>query len=402
MQTLSFETLLFEDKGEIIKVILLKLYEVEIKRVELEKIAAFKVGLREISFETDDADRAVLFYSVLADAFNNLKNRVSGKRVVYIHRGSGIPLIGNIAFGIAYRGTNIVEVKPMTGCNIKCNYCSVNEDARLIDVVVEKDYLVDEFRKLVSQIDCDDVEVHIGPQGEPLLYGDLVELVRDLKAIPQVKRISMVTNGTLLTSQMMDALIRAGLTRVDLSINALSSEAAKKIAGVGDAYNIEKIRKVAQYLADKIELIITPTWIPGFNDDQMEGLVVFAKSLWNDKFQPKVGIQNFLEYKYGRNPVKEASWERFYGMLADLEKKQGVKLVMDARDFRVVPTRPLKKPFSKGDVVAVDVVMRGRLPKEWIGVAEDRNVSVYGCEGVGKQKMKIISSKHNIFTAVCL
>lgn len=402
MQTLSFETLLFEDKGDVIKVILLKLYEVDIPRVVLEQIAPFKVGLREISFETDNADRAVLFYRVLADAFNDLKNRVSGKRVVYIHRGSGVPLIGNIAFGIAYRGTNIVEVKPMTGCNIKCNYCSVNEDARLIDVVVEKDYLVDEFKKLVLQMGCDDVEVHVGPQGEPLLYGDLVELVRDLKAIPQVKRISMVTNGTLLTTQMMDSLIRAGLTRVDLSINAVDSKTAKEIAGVGDAYNIEKIKNVAGYLCDKVELIITPTWIPGFNDDQLEALVVFAKSLWNARFQPKVGIQNFLEYRYGRNPAKQASWERFYGMLGDLEKKQGVKLVMDARDFKIVPTRPLKKPFGKGDVVDVNIVMQGRLPKEWIGVAEDRNISVYGCEGLGKQSVKITSSKHNIFTAVCV
>lgn len=402
MQTLSFETLIFQDAGEQVKVILLKLYEALIPKCELDMIGKCTVATHEISFDTDNPKATVKFYKLLAQAFQDLQGRISKKQTIYIHRGSGIPLIGNIAFGITDRGTNIVEVKPMTGCNIKCTYCSVNEDVRLLDFVVEKDYLVEEFAKVVSRKDCDDIEVHVGPQGEPLLYGDLVELIRDLRRIPQVKRVSMVTNGTLLTTQMIDALIDAGLTRIDLSINAMTPDVAKKIADVGDAYNIEKVKKIAQYMADKVELVITPTWIPGVNDDQLGAIVEFTKSLQNDKRKPTLGIQNFLNYRFGRNPVKEAGWDNFYELLKQLEQKHGFQLILDARDFKVQDTKTLAKPFKKDDVVDVDVVCKGRLPGEWIGVASDRNLSVYHCDGPGQHRVKITRSKHNIFTAVCV
>ena len=401
METLSFETLMFEDLGDELKVTLLNIYDARIKRTDLERIGRYAVGLHEISFDAS-SKATVKFYKLLADGFNDLQNKISKKKTIYVNRASGIPLVGNIAFGITDRGTNIVELKPMTGCNIKCTYCSVNEDARVLDFVVEKDYLVEEFAKVVQQKECDDIEVHIGPQGEPLLYGDLVELVRDLRKIPQVKRISMVTNGTLLTTQMMDALVEAGITRFDLSINAITPELAKSIAAVGDAYNIEKIRKVDQYLSDKVELVITPTWIPGINDDQLDAIVEFTKSLQNEKFQPKLGIQNFLNYRFGRNPVKEASWDTFYAKLKDLEQKHNFKLIVDARDFKVQETKKLPKPFKKGDVVEANVVCKGRLPGEWIGVAQDRNLSVYQCNGLGQHRVKITRSKHNVFTAICL
>ena len=315
MQEFEFETLLFEDLGEELKVLLLKIYEARIARADLEKIGVYHVQQNRISFESESPKVGAKFYALLGKAFVDLQNRISKKKTVYINKGSGLPLLGNIAFGITDRGTNIIEVKPMTGCNIKCTYCSVNEDARLFDFVVEKDYLVEECAKVIQYKECDDVEIHIGPQGEPLLYADLVELVRDLRKIPQVKRISMVTNGTLFTTRSMDALISAGLTRVDLSINALNQKTAEAIANVGAAYNIERIKGVAKYLSDKIELIITPTWLQGVNDADIDALVVFTKSLANERFQPKIGIQNFLQYTYGRNPVEQASWETFYAFL---------------------------------------------------------------------------------------
>ncbi len=402
MQELQFETLLFEDVGDELKVLLLKVYEARIARGDLEKIGKYHVQQNKISFEVESPKTVGRFYALLAQAFGDLQNRISRKRTVYINKGSGLPLVGNIAFGITDRGTNIIEVKPMTGCNIKCTYCSVNEDARVLDFVVEKDYLVEECAKIIQFKECDDVEIHIGPQGEPLLYADLVELVRDLRKIPQVKRISMVTNGTLFTTRSMDALIAAGLTRVDLSINALNPKTAQAIANVGAAYTIEKIKGIAQYLSDKVELVITPTWLQGVNDEDIDALVAFTKGLANVKFHPKMGIQNFLEYKYGRNPVEQASWETFYAFLKVLEKKHDAHLIIDENDFHVKKTKFLPKPFRKREVIDVEVVCQGRLSGEWIGVAKERAISVYNCAGIGLHQAKVTRSKHNIFTAVCL
>ena len=73
-----------------------------------------------------------------------LKNKLNGNNTLYIHKNSGIPLIGSLSFGIIDRGSNMLEIKPLTSCNADCIFCSVDEgpsSKKIRDIVVEKDYL---------------------------------------------------------------------------------------------------------------------------------------------------------------------------------------------------------------------------------------------------------------------
>ena len=72
---------------------------------------------------------------------------------MYIHQNSGIPLIGTNYFGLVDRDTNIIEFKPITSCNIDCIYCSVAQEKRVMDYVVEKDYLVQECPEADSWVE---------------------------------------------------------------------------------------------------------------------------------------------------------------------------------------------------------------------------------------------------------
>ena len=208
------------------------------------------------------------------------------------------------------RGTNIIEVKPITSCNISCIFCSVDEgpySRRKADFVVEKDYLVDEFRKIVEFKGSNNIDAHINAQGEPTLYADMVELVRDIMSVKGVKRSSIDTNGTLLTKQLIDELAGAGLTRINLSLNALDPEKAQKLAGY--PYNLNKVLEIAKYIPTKMDLIIAPVWVPGYNDDEMPKLAKFAQEIGAGKNCPPIGIQNLLNYRFGRNPVDSVSME---------------------------------------------------------------------------------------------
>ena len=131
----------------------------------------------------------------------DLKNKITNKKTIYIHQNSGIPLIGNNAFGLIDRNTSIIEVRCITGCNLDCIHCSVDQDKRPVDFVVEKDYLVQEFKELVKHKGINEIEAHIGTQGEPLLYSPLADLITDLSVIPEVSVIALDTNGTLLTKK---------------------------------------------------------------------------------------------------------------------------------------------------------------------------------------------------------
>ncbi len=404
MVTLSFETLRFEEKNDQVKVIFLRMFTFNIPKDELDRIGTWHVGDTTIEF-SDASEKKVnnKFNQLLFHGFSNLTNILNGKKTVYVHQQSGIPIIGNIAFGLIDRGTNIIEVKPITGCNIKCVYCSVNEDVRPVDFVVEKDYLVAEFKRLVKLKGGDHIEAHIGGQSEPTLYADLIPLVADLAKIPQVKVISVDTNGTMLTNERIDALVAAGMNRFNFSLNAMDPAVAKKIANAG--YDLPTILKTIKYIAAKTNLIIAPVWVPGFNDGEMSKIIEFVKQLKQELPDSNItlGIQNFLEYKFGRNPAKQKTWEQFYAELKELEQQHSVKLIVSADDYKILPAPELPKPFKKGDVVKARIIGPGRLTGEKLAVAQERTISLMNCDKPkGDARVKIVRSKHNIFAGVCL
>ncbi|MBI4438360.1 radical SAM protein [Candidatus Woesearchaeota archaeon] len=399
---LEFGDLEFEERDGLLRVFFYRNFFFDVDRGALESIGELAVGRNFLEFGgVHEARARSLFNAVLDRGFASLRHRVTKKPAFYIHRYSGIPLIGSNAFGLVDRNTNIIEVKPLSGCNENCIYCSVDEGlstSKVADVVVERSYLVDEFRKLAEFKGCE-TEAYINSQGEPTLYGPLPALIRDLRAVDNVRGVVMNSNGSVLDEEYIDRLAAAGLKRLNLSLNALDERKAKVLAGWG-LYDINRIRKVAEYAAARFELLIAPVWVPGFNDEEIPKLVRFALDIG-----ARIGIQNYLFYRKGRNPVKQASWERFYAMLSSLEKEFGVNLTkMELKDeFRIHPTKNLPKPFRKGQVADAEVKCPGRYPDEKVCVSGGRNITVTGCaRDRGVVKVRITRTKHNVFDAVAL
>ena len=402
---LEFQQLAFSDEGSKIRVNFLRLFYFYLDKTDFERIAKFEIGSNFVKFENIDSKKAgAKFNRLLAKGFLELRNALNGKKTVYVHRNSGIPLIGNIAFGIVDRNTSLIEVKPFTSCNIKCIYCSVDEDKRPVDFVIERDYLVEELKKLIKLKECGSIEVNIASQGEPTLYAELIPLIKDIKKIKEVKTISIFTNSTLLNEKIVDELIDAGLNRINISINAMNPETARKIAGAN--YSISHVRKIAEYITGRrdCKFLIAPVWIPGINDSELDSIAEFVKQLRQQNEKVSLGIQNFLNYRFGRNPVKEQPLELFYKKLKELEIKHGMKLIADETEFNIIKTKKLPSPFKKNEIVKAQLVCIGRLANEAIAVARNRTISVFGYKGNPGNpdsqetvKIRILRTKHNIF-----
>lgn len=395
--TLEFEELSFIEEGCRVKVNFLKSYSFYLDKQELEKIGNFEIKKNAIIFDVPEKRAIRKFNMLIGEGFKHLTNNLTKRRTIYITENFGIPLIGNNAFGIVDRNTSLIEIKPATGCNLNCIYCSVDEgkDGKwLQDFVIDSDYLLQEFEKLVEFKECD-VEAHIGTQGEPFLYPKILELISGLSSIKQVKIISLDTNGTLITEKLVDELAQAGLTRINLSINALDKELAKKIAN--SDYNLDHVLQIAEYISKKMELLIAPVWIPTINDEEIPKLILLAK-----KLNVRIGIQNFLSYRFGRNPVKESGWDKFNQWMKELEDKHDVKLLFTEEDFSIKKTKNLPKPFKKGQTIKAKIVCDGRTKGEKIAVAQDRTITVPKCDKKGEIKIKITRAKHNVFYGRCL
>jgi len=399
---LEFKDLSFrkiEENGESkIRVDFIRNYYFYLNIDELEKIAPFKIEKNAIIFSCAEK-RAVNKFNMLINAgFSNLMHKVRNKPATYIHRNSGIPLLGTNEFGLVDRGSNIIEVKPLTGCNLSCIFCSVSEGINeKTDIIVEEEYLVEEFAKL-AEIKNNPIEANIGPQGEPMMYPKFVELVRDLKKIKNVAVVSVNTNGLFLNPKIIDELAKAGLSRINLSLHALNKELAEKLAN--EPYNIDWILKMIKYCEGKIDVLLAPVLIPGYNEQEFDGLIELSKRIKNKKY-PTIGIQNYLNYKGGRNIANHMEWDSFYDFLKAKEKEHDVKLIVDENIFGIYKDETLPKPFKKGQIINVEIKCSGRNKNEVLAVANDRCITVINSrKQKGKIKVRLLRNKHNIYTAI--
>lgn len=293
-----------------------------------------------------------------------------------------IPMLGCIAFGIIDRGTNVLQVRPISECPLSCIFCSTDAGPftkmRISEYMTDFEQLIETFQWAANYKDINDIEAHIDTVGEPASYPQLVDLVGNLSANRHVKIISMQTNGFLLNSVLIDRLGRAGLSRINISIEAFDPELARKIAGT-DSYDIERILKTAEYISKKtdIDLLIAPVWIPGINDNEIPGLIEFALRIGAGKKWPALGVQKFLSHKNGRKPAtKIMTWEKFYSQLAIWEKEFKTKLILKPEDFGSHKSKALPLKFKRYEKVRVKVIGPGWMKDEKLAVARNRVLTI--------------------------
>lgn len=330
------------------------------------------------------------------------------KGFIRIPSNASLPLLGCIAFGLIDRGTNLIQIRPISGCNINCIFCSVDEGekskTRVTRYLVELDYLIEWFKDVVNFKGKRKIEAHIDGTGEPTLYPWFVDLVHEISDIEGVDVISVQTNGTTLTEEKIEELSEAGLSRINLSLNAMDSFIAKKLAGV-NWYDVNKIIEIAKSIENsKIDLLIAPVWVPTLNDEEILKIIEFTKNLAKkEKKWPILGIQKYEAHKYGRKPkgVKEISWWKFYKELEELEKKFKVKLKLGPHDFGIHKRRILPRIFQKGEKVRVKILAPGWMRGEMIGVSKNTCITVVNCNAkVGDLvNVIILENKHNLYIA---
>ncbi|RLF11349.1 MAG: radical SAM protein [Thermoprotei archaeon] len=299
------------------------------------------------------------------------------------------PLLGCIAFGVIDRGTNLLQVRPTTLCPLSCIFCSVDSgpktSRRQAEFLVDLNYLLETFKEVVKVKGAHNIEAHIDTVGDPLTYPHIVDLVQGLADTQGVEVVSMQTHGALLTERTVEELEEAGLSRVNLSIDALDEELARKLSDT-PSYDIERITWIAEYIAKStnIDLLISPVWVPSLNDGEIPKIIEFALKIGAGKRWPPLGIQKMEVHKYGRKPkgVKAMTWYRFYRSLKELEARFKVKLILSPRDFGIHKRVKVPSPFRRFEKVRVRVVGPGWLKGEKLGVAKGRTLTLVDADQV--------------------
>ncbi|GAB4499325.1 MAG: heme b synthase [Anaerolineales bacterium] len=121
-----------------------------------------------------------------------------------------------------------VKFKVFYGCNLKCEMCNHWRETREPPVTPERlKEVITELAEIGTQ------KIHISG-GEPMLRPqtpDFVELASSLGI-----KVTMTTNGTLITKEKAKRLVEAGLRGVNLSIDSPIRKMHEKIRGVEGAF----------------------------------------------------------------------------------------------------------------------------------------------------------------------
>lgn len=171
------------------------------------------------------------------------------------------------------RDINYMRISLTDRCNLRCRYC-MPEDG--IDNLSHYSILSLEdmarLARIASELGIRKIRL---TGGEPLVRRNIVQLVNYIAELPNIDDIALTTNGVLF-AEMADDLKKAGLNRVNFSLDSMVAEKFKYITRRGDLALVEKA--IFKALELKMEPIkINTVVIKGFNDNEIMDFVELAR-----------------------------------------------------------------------------------------------------------------------------
>lgn len=130
----------------------------------------------------------------------------------------------------------VMQLFPIYACNFRCEYCFLSTPKSSRGFVTDRPVMeLSVYRKCIDDMSQFDERLKVlrfVGMGEPLLHPDIAEMIAYAVGHHVADRTELLTNGSLLTTAMSDALISAGLSRLVISLQGVSRETYARISKV--------------------------------------------------------------------------------------------------------------------------------------------------------------------------
>lgn len=167
------------------------------------------------------------------------------------------------------RSIEYLRVSLTDRCNLRCVYCMPEKG-------IEKKYhdeilRFEEVEKIITACASLGIKKVRFTGGEPLVLNGLDKLIKHTASMPDISDISITTNAMLL-ADMAEDLKKAGLRRVNISLDTLQADKFKKITRLGDINKVfDGIEKCIRL--DMVPIKINTVLMKGINDDEIGDLL---------------------------------------------------------------------------------------------------------------------------------
>lgn len=277
------------------------------------------------------------------------------------------------------RKIDYMRISVTNKCNFRCTYCM--PEAKKVEETLSLDEI---YQVAFAASECSISKFKI-TGGEPLVREGIVDFIKRLNDLDNVKDITMTSNGFYLL-KYADALKSAGISSINVSLDSLDKEKFKKIAGVDALEDVTAgiEASIKAGISTKINTVIQR----GVNDDELFDIIELAKNnRVNIRFiemmpighgKESKGVSNFeilerMKEKYiitedtrrhGNGPAKYMKLEGFTGSIGFISAIHG-KFCDACNRIRFTSTGKLKpclcydsnidlKDILKDDSLSID------------------------------------------------
>lgn len=187
------------------------------------------------------------------------------------------------------RSITYLRISVTDRCNLRCVYCLPGEG---IQWQKRQDQLTAE-----EIAHCTAVMAEAGVRrvrltgGEPLVRPDIVEIVSRIASIPGIQEVSLTTNAMLL-EKLAVPLARAGLKRVNISLDTLDAEKFKRITRGGSIERLWRGIAAAEH-AGLAPIKLNTVVVNSLNADELPALAgLTIENPWHVRFIELMPVGN--------------------------------------------------------------------------------------------------------------
>lgn len=229
------------------------------------------------------------------------------------------------------------------GCNLRCIHCR----ASATELSSPQDLSTKKAREIIDQIAAVANPILVLSGGEPLYRSDIFELAR--YATDKGLRVALATNGTLVTKQVAQMIVDAGVKRVAISLDgadALTHDTFRGIPGAFEAaiYGFRNLKALGMQVQIN-------TTIARHNAKQLPKVFELARNLGAD------ALHTFLLVPVGcgvniaaEQMVPPEEYEQMLNWFYDRSQEGGIELKATCAPhyFRVVRQRKAAERKAAG------------------------------------------------------
>ncbi|MBC7962163.1 MAG: GTP 3',8-cyclase MoaA [Steroidobacteraceae bacterium] len=228
------------------------------------------------------------------------------------------------------RNINYLRLSVTDRCNMRCFYCMPKEG-----IVNKGHHAILSYEELLLVAEA---AVGLGIEkiritgGEPLVRSGIVAFLEKLSGIPGLRHLVLTTNGLLLERMAAD-LFKAGVQRLNVSLDSLHADTFAEITRGGDLNKVLAGLEAAEqagFPPPKINVVI----MRGVNDaeilDFAEMTLVRGNSVRFIEYMPAVKEDDWQRYCIAGDEILERIAGRY-----TLEQMDKGRYAGPSRDFRI-------------------------------------------------------------------